>query len=70
MDRDRDSALSFLIKAREELVALHVLVEHPDVVEWVVGFHAQQIAEKVLKAVLVYHGQSPRKIHDLFLFNG
>jgi len=30
-----------------------------------VCFHAQQAAEKMLKAFLVRHGQAPRKIHDL-----
>ena len=30
-----------------------------------VCFHAQQAAEKNLKAFLVYHGQTPARIHDL-----
>jgi len=30
-----------------------------------VCFHAQQVAEKLLKALLVYHGRSPLKTHDL-----
>ena len=30
-----------------------------------VCFHAQQAAEKVLKALLVYHGQTPPRTHDL-----
>lgn len=29
-----------------------------------VCFHAQQAAEKTLKAFLVFHGQTPRKTHD------
>jgi HEPN domain-containing protein len=29
-----------------------------------VCFHAQQAAEKILKAFLVYHGQIPQKTHD------
>jgi HEPN domain-containing protein len=29
-----------------------------------VCFHAQQAAEKILKAFLVFHGQTPRKTHD------
>ncbi|RJO68019.1 MAG: HEPN domain-containing protein [Myxococcales bacterium] len=32
-----------------------------------VCFHAQQAAEKLLKAVLVFHGQIPPKTHDLLL---
>ena len=30
-----------------------------------VCFHAQQVAEKMLKALLVVHGVQPPKIHDL-----
>ena len=30
-----------------------------------VCFHAQQAAEKVLKAFLVYHGERPPRTHDL-----
>ena len=30
-----------------------------------VCFHAQQVAEKLLKALLVYHGRSPLRAHDL-----
>ena len=30
-----------------------------------VCFHAQQAAEKVLKALLVYHGERPPRTHDL-----
>ena len=35
-------------------------------VPWdMVCYHAQQTAEKMLKAFLVFHGQQPRKTHDL-----
>lgn len=30
-----------------------------------VCFHAQQVAEKLLKALLVYHGRLPLRTHDL-----
>ena len=30
-----------------------------------VCYHAQQAAEKYLKALIVFHGREPRKIHDL-----
>jgi HEPN domain-containing protein len=34
-------------------------------VPWdIVSFHAQQAAEKTLKALLIYHGQSPQRTHD------
>jgi HEPN domain-containing protein len=61
-----NSARSFLSKANEELVALEYLVDNDKVVEWIIGFHAQQVAEKVLKAVLIHNNRSPRKVHDLF----
>jgi HEPN domain-containing protein len=37
-----------------------------EIVPWdTVCFHAQQAAEKLLKAVLVHHGQMPPRGHDL-----
>ena len=35
-----------------------------------VCFHAQQVAEKMLKAFLVVHGVQPPKIHDLMALLG
>ena len=33
--------------------------------EAVIAFHAQQTIEKALKAIIVYHDQTPPKVHDL-----
>jgi len=47
-----------LLNIRNNLVAERV--------PWdTVCFHAQQVAEKLLKALLVYHGRSPLRTHDL-----
>lgn len=51
-----------LLNIRNNLAAQHV--------PWdTVCFHAQQAAEKLLKALLVYHGQSPSRTHDLVRSN-
>lgn len=61
------SAQALLEKAREELDAIELLVDHQHVAEWIIGFHAQQVAEKSLKSVLVHRGHQPPKTHDIFL---
>jgi HEPN domain-containing protein len=32
---------------------------------WIIGFHLQQAAEKMLKALLVLAGEEPPRTHDL-----
>ena len=47
-----------LLCIRNNLAAQHV--------PWdAVCYHAQQAAEKMLKAYVVYHGQHPQRTHDL-----
>lgn len=62
MPADRPHEL--MEKAEEELQAAEALVDR-HIASWIVGFHCQQIAEKVLKAVLVASGHAPKKTHDL-----
>jgi HEPN domain-containing protein len=65
-DRRRALVRRWLSKARTDLtVALVVLEQGPDMDPWVCGFHAQQAAEKALKAVLVAQGAEPPFIHNL-----
>lgn len=53
-------------KATKELYAVDTLVDL-SAADWITGFHCQQIAEKMLKAVLIDRGQTPAKTHDLVL---
>jgi HEPN domain-containing protein len=65
-DRRRPLVRRWLSKARTDLtLALVVLEQGPDMDPWVCCFHAQQAAEKALKAVLVAQGAEPPFIHNL-----
>lgn len=52
-------------KAEHDRTAIGALVAAPDPPWDILCFHAQQLAEKYLKALLVHHGRNPPKIHDL-----
>jgi HEPN domain-containing protein len=54
-----------LRKAEHDLIAVDALVAASDVPWDIVVFHAQQAAEKFLKALLVSHDILPPKTHDL-----
>lgn len=60
-----DEALLLLRKAREDHDAVKKLVPDTDIADSVVGFHAQQAAEKALKAVLAAAGEDFPWTHDL-----
>jgi len=65
-DRHRALVRRWLSKARTDLaLATIVLEKGPDMDAWVCCFHAQQAAEKALKAVLVALGREPPHTHDL-----
>jgi HEPN domain-containing protein len=51
----RKLAQQLLFKADQDLVVLEKLKSDPDIAAEILGFHAQQAAEKILKAVLAYH---------------
>lgn len=56
----------WLAKARTDLALASVILEQgPDMDPWVCCFHAQQAAEKALKAVIVAQGTEPPHIHNL-----
>jgi HEPN domain-containing protein len=55
-----------LRKAREDADAVAKLASDRGIADSVVGFHAQQAAEKAIKAVLVSHGDEFPWTHDLW----
>lgn len=58
-------AETLLRKAQQDEFALEKLVPDPASPDEVIGFHAQQAVEKMLKAVLAEVGVSYRRTHDL-----
>jgi len=57
----------FLVKAASDLSAARVLANDANQHDDVVGFHAQQVIEKSLKAVLAVRGFEIPRTHDLDL---
>lgn len=60
-----DEALLLLRKAREDADAVRKLAPDAEIADSIVGFHAQQAAEKALKAVLAGTGDEFPWTHDL-----
>ena len=54
-----------LRKARQDEFAVEKLLPDPATSDEIIGFHAQQAAEKLLKAVLAYYAVPYPRIHDL-----
>ena len=54
-----------LAKARADLSAARLLASDPDQDDGVIGFHAQQAAEKAVKAVLAASEAEIPRTHDL-----
>ncbi len=52
-------------KAQEDLLAAQVVIEASPMLYDVAAFHAQQTAEKYLKALIVFFEIMPPKTHDL-----
>src|SRR5437867_3515043 len=65
MSAPRPPYRSWLTKAEHDLIALERMMAAPGAPWDTVRFHAQQSAEKVLKAILVFHGQMPLKTYSL-----
>ena len=59
------SVSAWIRKAEHDLAAVGLLIVSDDPPWDIVVFHAQQAAEKFLKAFLVARGQQPPKVHDL-----
>jgi HEPN domain-containing protein len=60
-----EEAMLLLRKAREDADAVEKLAADYGIADSVVGFHAQQAAEKAMKAVLVSRGDEFPWTHDL-----
>jgi HEPN domain-containing protein len=56
---------NWLVKANEDLEVSAILINQKPPMVTGAAFHAQQAAEKVLKAFLTWHDQPFRKRHDL-----
>ena len=65
MKSNRDNAEMLLRIAREDQETFLLIAQERSKLRRQTFFHAQQAVEKALKAVLVIHGVSVRKTHDL-----
>ena len=63
--RNREQAEILLRKAREDEFTADKLIPDPAAPDVVIGFHAQQAVEKMLKAILTLNGIGYPRIHDL-----
>jgi HEPN domain-containing protein len=54
-----------LAKAIEDETLVRTVADNHEIADAIVGFHAQQAVEKLLKAVLAAHGVTYAKSHDL-----
>lgn len=60
-----ERARAFLKRANADLAAVRALENDQSVPDEIVGFHAQQTAEKLLKSVLASHGIEFPRTHSL-----
>lgn len=65
MDRSRDYARGLLRKAHEDAWMMSKLMESGEAPDWGLGFHAQQAAEKAIKAVVASRNREFPYTHDL-----
>ena len=61
----REQALLFLRKAAQDEALLDAVIDSDKVSDEVIGFHCQQAAEKMLKALLSDLGAAFHKTHEL-----
>lgn len=57
-------AREWLVRATDDLIAAHRMMEAPQIPD-IAAFHSQQAAEKALKGYLVWHDSPIGKTHDL-----
>jgi HEPN domain-containing protein len=65
MMQPTDLARQYLSVADRDLRTFRLLVATPSIADEAIGFHAQQVVEKCLKAVLAISGVDFRRIHDI-----
>ncbi len=58
-------ARTSLLKAKQDMAVLEKLVDEEEIADEIIGFHAQQVAEKSIKAILIWKAVKFRKTHDL-----
>ena len=63
--KSHELALLLLEKAAKDEYAMNRLIEDPQTADEIIGFHAQQAVEKMLKAVLSDRAIEYRWTHDL-----
>ena len=61
----RDLARVIATNAERDAVAVERMAPDAELADAVVGLHAQQAAEKYLKAVLAYRGITYRRVHSI-----
>lgn len=62
---ETERARAFLARADADLAAVRALKQRDDVPDEIVGFHGQQAAEKLLKAVLAANGIVFPRTHSI-----
>ncbi len=67
MNSPVDHARALLARAGDDLYVVRRLREDADAPRWVIGFHAQQAAEKALKSVLSSRGIQYPRTHNLVM---
>ena len=67
MSAHREQAAALIAAGERDLLALQLLNQTGRAPHEVIGFHAQQAAEKFIKAVLVLNGIVFERTHDLVL---
>ena len=61
----RDDARRLSAKASEDEAAVRALLEASEVSDPIVGFHAQQAVEKLIKSALAHEGIAYPRTHDI-----
>lgn len=61
----RDLARRLLRRADGDITLVRTVVDNDEILDAIVGFHAQQAVEKSIKAVLAAHEIEYRKTHQL-----
>ncbi|MGH3001473.1 MAG: HEPN domain-containing protein [Gaiellaceae bacterium] len=62
---ETERARAFLARADADLAAVRALEQRDDVPDEIVGFHGQQAAEKLLKAILATNGIDFHRTHSI-----
>jgi len=65
MASEHDLAASLMRRAEEDLAAVQAMLEVEPIADAVIGLHAQQAAERALKAVLAAEGLDYPFTHDI-----